>query len=459
MNIIGERGYRLKKVKLTGRIVTPRDANYEQARTNNNLSVSKFPSQIVFCQRTKDVIHALRWAQEKKEPFRIRSGRHSYENFSLVTKGLIIDVSEMNKITVNGATMTAKIEAGANLGKVYQTLWKHGFTLPAGTESSVGVVGLTLGGGIGMLSRPFGLTCDNLVEVEIVTATGHGGAELIKANKQTNPDLFWACRGGGGGNFGIVTSLTFKLHPIVKASIFSITWGWGDFEAAFDSWQKWAPYTDERLTSQIELKTKQVGEIVAQGVFLGSPSKLKRLLKPLCTTGSPIKVCVKEVPYIQAIKFFDVPSGNKPSLWKRSGSFIERPFPKRAIKEMKALLEKAPNKNASIWQQSLGGAVGNVSPNATAYYYRKALIAQEYLTTWKDHQEEGQNIRWIEQVRNALSPYTAGDYVNFPDFYIKNWPTAYYGGNFRRLREVKTKYDPRNVFQFEQSIPPIRKWF
>ena len=448
----------MKKAKLTGRIVTPDDPNYEQARTNNNLSIPKFPSKIVFCQKTKDVINALRWVQENNESFRIRSGRHSYENFSLVNEGLIIDVSEMNKIVVNSSAMTAKIEAGANLGKVYRELWEHGLTIPAGTESSVGLVGLTLGGGIGMLSRPFGLTCDNLIEIEMVRAGGHLGAELITANKHTNSDLFWACCGGGGGNFGIVTSLTFELNPIVNVSVFSITWGWEDFEVAFDTWQHWAPHTDENLTSQIELKSKEVGEIVAQGIFVGSPSKLKKLLRPVRNAGSPTKVWIKEVPYIKAVKFFDVPSSNQPALRKRSGSFIERTFPQRAIMEMKELLANAPNRNARIWQQSLRGAVRQVPSSSTAYYYRNALIAQEYLTVWEEPEEEQQNIRWIEQVRNALSPYTVGNYVNFPDLYIKDWPTAYYGRNFRRLRDIKTKYDPRNVFQFAQSIPPSRKF-
>ncbi|MET4560843.1 FAD/FMN-containing dehydrogenase [Lysinibacillus parviboronicapiens] len=448
----------LKKVKLTGRIVTPSDPDYEQARINNNLSIAKFPSKIVFCQNAKDVVNALRWVREKNEPFRIRSGRHSYENYSLVNEGVVIDVSDMNHISINVADMTARIEAGADLGKVYRELWESGMTIPAGTESSVGVVGLTLGGGIGMLSRQFGLTCDNLLEIEMVGASGHLGAELLKANNHLNSDLFWASCGGGGGNFGIVTALTFKLHAISDVSIFSITWGWEDFEVAFDAWQKWAPYTDERLTSQLELKSKEVGEIVAQGEFVGSAHELKKLLRPLRKTGSPTSVWIKEVPYIKAVRFFDVPSGNVPALRKRSGSFIEKPFPHAAIRRMKAFLANAPNRNAEIWQQSLRGAVSQVAPNRSAYFYRNALIAQEYLTTWEKPQEENQNIQWIEDLRRALSPYTAGDYVNFPDHYIKDWPSAYYGRNFRRLREVKTKYDPFNVFHFPQSIPPVRKW-
>ncbi|MGN4124147.1 FAD-binding oxidoreductase [Lysinibacillus sphaericus] len=448
----------MKKVKLTGRIVTPGDPDYEQARINNNLSIAKFPSKIVFCQNTKDVVNALRWVRENNEPFRIRSGRHSYENYSLVNEGIVIDVSDMNEITINVKDMTARIEAGADLGKVYRELWEYGMTIPAGTESSVGVVGLTLGGGIGMLSRQFGLTCDNLLEIEMVVASGHLGAELIKANNHSNSDLFWACCGGGGGNFGIVTALTFKLHPISDVSIFSITWGWEDFELAFDAWQKWAPYTDERLTSQIELKSKEVGEVVAQGEFVGSAHELKKLLRPLRRTGSPTSVWIKDAPYIKAVRFFDVPSGNQPALRKRSGSFIEKPFPHAAIRRMKEFLANAPNRNAEIWHQSLRGAVSEVAPSSTAYFYRNALIAQEYLTTWEEPQEEKQNIQWIEDLRRALSPYTAGDYVNFPDRYIKDWPTAYYGRNFKRLREIKTTYDPFNVFHFPQSIPPVRKW-
>jgi len=448
----------LKKVKLTGRIVTPDDPGYEQARTNNNLTNPKYPSVIVFCQDTKDVINALNWARENNEPFRIRSGRHSYENYSLLNKGLVIDISDMNDIQLNLQEMTVKIEAGANLGSVYRVLGEQGVTIPAGTESSVGVVGLTLGGGIGMLSRPFGLTCDNLIEIEMVGVSGHEGATVIQANRQKNSDLLWASCGGGGGNFGIVTSLTFKLHLINHVAIFSITWGWEDFERAFDAWQKWAPYTDERLTSQIELKSKEIDEIVAQGEFVGSASELKKLLRPLRKTGTPRNIWIKEVPYLKAVEFFDIPSGNQPALRKRSGSFIERPFPHAAIVQMKEFLAKPPNRNTTIWQQSLGGAVGQVAPNRTAYYYRNALMAQEYNTSWKKPKEEEKNIRWVENVRRALSPYTTGDYVNFPDRFIKDWLTAYYGRNVRRLREVKSKYDPLNVFHFPQSIPPNRKW-
>lgn len=449
----------MERTKLTGRIVTPDDREYELARINNNLSIPKFPKIIVFCQEVEDVLNALKWARENHAPFRVRSGRHSYENFSLLNGGLIIDISEMSKIEVDLETMTAKIEAGANLGQVYNELWEYGTTIPAGTESSVGLAGLALGGGIGMLTRLFGLTCDNLLEIEMVRACGHRDAELIKANKHLNSDLFWACRGGGGGNFGIVTSFTFKIHPISTVSIFSITWEWEDFEAAFDVWQHWAPETEELLTSEIELRSKEANQIIAQGEFVGTSSRLEQLLYPLITTGSPTNILIKEVPYIEAVQFFDAPSGNIPAPRKRSGAFVNKPFPMKAILTMKHFLANAPNENAGIWHQSLGGEAGCIAPNETAFYYRDAIIAQEYLATWNEPSEERQNIHWIETLRTALLPYTTGDYVNWPDQYIRDWPTAYYGENFHRLREVKTEYDPFNVFTFPQSIPPFNRWF
>ncbi|HFJ9447555.1 FAD-binding oxidoreductase [Bacillus cereus group sp. TH243-1LC] len=442
----------MKQTKLTGRIVVPSDPDYDVARMNLNLSIPKLPCIIVFCQNKNDVCNALKWARERHVPFRLRSGRHSYENFSLLNRGLIIDVSEMHRITVHTDKLTATIEAGANLGTVYKELWNYGVTIPAGTSASVGIVGLALGGGIGMLSRLFGLTCDQLIEVEMVQACGKFGAKIIRASEYENHNLFWACRGGGGGNFGIITSLTFRVHPIKNVSIFSITWEWEDFIAAFQAWQNWAPYVDERLTSSIELFTKQQNKIEAQGEFVGSPSELHSLLSPLLETGTP-SLFIDEVPYIKAVEFFN--SGNIPENFKRSGSYVYKPIPLKGIQIMQYFLSHAPNKDASIWHQSLVGAVKNIPPTETAYFHRKAIIAQEYITSWKCDDEENRNIRWVKDLRESLDPYTLGDYVNWPDIDIKNWQTSYYGPNFQRLRKVKTIYDPCNVFRFQQSIPPF----
>ncbi|KDE21902.1 dehydrogenase [Bacillus subtilis] len=447
----------MEKTKLTGRIVTRDDPDYNEARTNINLSLERYPDIIVFCQNKQDALNALKWARENRVPFRIRGGRHSYENFSLLNNGLVIDLSEMKKITVNQDKKLAYIEAGAELGEVYRTLWQYGLTLPAGTIANVGLTGLTLGGGIGLLTRAAGLTCDRLVNLEMIVADEKEGADLITVSCSNHPDLFWASQGGGGGNFGIVTSMTFKAVPISQVSIFSITWRWDDFEEVFNTWQHWAPYTDDRLTSSIEFWPKEVNRIEALGQFVGPKTELKKLLKPLLKAGSPTSGMVKTTPFIEAVTFFNSPGGNQPQKMKRSGSFIEKPVSERAISTIKHFLEHAPNQNASVWQQALGGAAGRIAPDQTAFYYRDAIIAQEYLTNWTSPEEKRQNVRWIEGLRTSLSRETMGDYVNWPDIEIRNWPRTYYGENVERLRRVKTKYDPENVFRFEQSIPPLRR--
>ncbi|MGM9925448.1 MAG: FAD-binding oxidoreductase [Bacillus sp. (in: firmicutes)] len=435
-------------MRLTGRVVTSNDPDYNEARTNINTSIPLYPKIIVFCQNTADVVHALEWSKANRMPFRLRSGRHSYENFSLMNGGLIIDVSEMNSIIVNPKEKAAKIEAGAELGDVYQTLWKHGQTIPAGTAANVGLAGLTLGGGIGYSTRLFGLTCDNLLEAEVVLASG----EVITANKQHHPDLFWALCGGGGGNFGIVTQLIYRTHRIENVSIFSMEWEWEDFECAYDAWQHWAPCIDDRLTSSIEMKADRT--IVAQGQFNGSKRELKQLLHPLVQMCKPYSIKIKHTSFIEAVRFFDDPSENEPAPFKRSGSFVQNPFPKEALSLMRRLLEKAPHENVAIWQQALCGKAGDIHPEDTAFFYRDSIIAQEYNATWAHHNERWQNIRWIESVRKALAPYTTGDYVNWPDLFIQNWQTAYYGDNYPRLQQIKAKYDPDNIFRFPQSIVP-----
>ncbi len=167
----------------------------------------------------------------------------------------------------------------------------------------------------------------------------------------------------------------------------------------FEAWQDWAPQVEECLTSEIEFKSKEVNQIIAQGEFVGPSYRLQQLLKPLTRAGSPTNIMIKEVPYIDAVQFFNDPSGNRPAHRKRSGSFIEKPFQRQAILTMKHFLENAPNENAAIWHQSLGGAAGRVAPSETAFYYRDAIIAQEYLATWTDPEEERQNIQWIKELK------------------------------------------------------------
>nr|WP_318618026.1 FAD-binding oxidoreductase [Sporosarcina sp. YIM B06819] len=441
------------KTILTGRIVLPGASEYEQARMDYNSRFSKYPLVIVFCQCMDDVVNAVKWSRENDVPLRARSGRHSFEAFSLVDKGIIIDVSEMTKVHVDKQGGIAKVQTGIALGDLYAELFRYGVTIPAGTAPDVGVAGLTLGGGIGFLHRIWGLTIDNLVEVEMVVASGEHGAKVIKANDCMNRDLFWASLGGGGGNFGIATTFTFKVHPIRDVSIYKINWDWNDIEPVFQTWQNWAPYICRRLTSDITLGSKLNGTIISTGQLLGTKVELKDLLKPLLKAGTPTEVMIKTVPFKDAVTFFAEPDLIEFHKFKNTGAFGYHPLPAKGIKTMIEYLRDAPNRNSDVWGQSLGGAVSDVSPSETAYYHRGAKYILEFATRWKNDREEFENIRWVNDFRKAMLPYMKGNYVNFPDLDIKEWELTYYGANMNRLIKIKRKYDPYNVFNFPRSIP------
>ncbi|MWV46246.1 FAD-binding protein [Paenibacillus sp. HJL G12] len=442
--------------QLTGRIVFPGNPSYNAARMEYNRRFSKFPRVIVFCRRTQDVINAIKWARERGIPLRARSGRHSYEAFSAINGGIIIDASEMNKVTVDRKKMVAHIQTGNPLERVYRKLWNKRVALPAGTAPDVGVAGLTLGGGIGLLSRKYGLTCDNLEQVEMVVASGRCGAKAIIANKNQHSDLLWASRGGGGGNFGIATSYKFRVQPISTVSIYSITWKWSDLDKVFPTWQHFAPSVTNRLTSTIEVSSKKVGKIESTGQLLGSAEELRQLIRPLLQVGTPVKVMVRTVSFIEATKFFAASDLNLEPKFKITGAYGYQPLPRDGVRIIRDFLAKAPNQHATVWCQSLGGAgstVSRIAPTGTAYPHRNAETIYELSARWRNDNEQPRNVQWVKRFRRALRPFVIGDYVNFPDLQIKNWPKAYYGANFARLKQVKRKYDPHNVFHFAQSIP------
>jgi len=217
--------------ELIGRVIWPRDPDYEDARRDFNSRLSRFPAAIVICDDVRDVQHAIRWAREERVPLSARSGGHSYEAFSVLDDGLVVDLSELNAVDIDRQRGEAIVGAGVRLGDLYRRLGDGDFTLSAGTCPSVGIAGLTLGGGFGFLSRQDGLTCDNLLAVDMVAADG----ALVHVSAQEQPDLFWALRGGGGGNFGIATSFTFRVRTIGDVALFRVTWSWDELPEVFDA--------------------------------------------------------------------------------------------------------------------------------------------------------------------------------------------------------------------------------
>jgi rhodanese-related sulfurtransferase len=444
------------KTGLTGRVIFKGDPGYDTARKNWDPHTNKFPKVFVFAQKTQDVANAIKWARVNKVPIRARSGRHSLEvNLSQVNGGIVIDVSDLKTIKLDKKNGTVVVGTGNRVGRIAKTLARLGFIAGFGDSPSVGIGGITLGGGIGPLQRTIGLISDNLLALKMVDAKGR----VIRANKKRNSDLLWASRGGGGGNFGVYTQYKFKvIRAPEKATVYRITWPWDQFEEVLKAWQRWAPSVDTRLGSELTIGPKKGGNVTMTGLFLGSKTEAIRLMKPVTSVGTPTKL-IRLLPYTQVVNFLLPPD---PVLTQRvsnqfSSGFGRRPFPDKAIKSMREFLEKVEGADAGFFFLNWGGAVSRVSPRATAFFWRKAKFYVEWNSSWVRQSEAAKNIAIVRNTRRKLQPYIVGSYINVPDQGIKNSGPVYYGTNFPRLRRVKAKYDPENVFRNPQSIPPARR--
>lgn len=450
----------MRTQRLTGRVVLPGDSGYPAARRNYNLRYDVLPQVIVFCQTVCDVSNAVRWARENHIRMSVRSGRHAYEPLS-VGDGIVIDVVDLDTIAIDPENRLAEVGAGVALMPLYEELWTHGLTVPGGSCATVGIAGLTLGGGFGLLSRAMGLTCDNLVKVEMIDASG----ARVTATETHHPDLLWASRGGGGGTFGIVTSLTFKLHPIGAVATYRMEWPWGELPAVLDAWQRWAPFTDDRLTSIIQLRAASTGIVASIGLFVGSADELARLLGPFVSTCVPRSMEIKETSFIEATRMYagvTLDARQWSAHWNAEGStrfkhssdYARAPLGPEAVRVIQGHLGTAPNTEAELQLDAYGGAVNRVSQGATAFPHRAGtLYSMQYKTYWKDDTEESENIRWVEEFRTALRPFVSGEaYVGYADASIPDWPRAYFGPNLSRLVAIKAKYDPEDVFHHAQSV-------
>lgn len=435
------------------RVVTPADADYDQARQVWNEIYTARPAEIVYCQNANDVSKTLLDALGRKAPFRVRCGGHSYEGYSTLDGGVVIDVSEMNAVTVSADRKTAVIGAGGHLGDIYSALSAHGVAIPGGTCPPVGISGLTLGGGLGMMVRAEGLLIDSLLGLEMVDAKGRA----LTVDESSHPDLFWACRGGGGGNFGIATSFTFRLVPVEVATVFTVTWKWDDFEEAMGAWERWASAADERISMLFVPLPQSLGVVTVLGEFRGTKDELTPLLEPISKVGQPTVESNEYTAYIDAVNQVAKLEGPQAtattSRVKGKTSFVLHPLSPEAIRTFKDWMAQAPD-GAAPTIYAMGGAVSRVAADATAFVHRGARFLIAYQSNWTNPADDQENLDWVEGVYAAMLPYVSGGaYVNIPDRTLRNWPQEYFGANFPRLVEVKRAYDPDNVFNFAQSIP------
>lgn len=462
---------------LQGTLVRPNSPNYAVAlQLFDPRFDSVKPAAIAYCASPADVQQCLHFARTFALPFAPRSGGHSYAGYSTTT-GLVLDVTRMNSVKVDTSSGTATIGAGARLIDVYAALAQYGLALPAGSCPTVGIAGLALGGGVGVLGRKFGLTCDALLSAQIVVADGR----VLTCDASTNSDLFWALRGGGGGNFGVVTSFTFQAHQVSSLSLFTLYWPWSNAAAVVDGWQNWAPQAPDELWSNCVLEAtsnKNAGPVVlANGVYVGNVTSLNALLTQLInrvgtapssryasSAGLLDAMMIEAGCYGKTVNECHLPSQNPQGQLQRvaygaKSDFFNSLLPRQGIDN---LVNAIAHRQAStlgeggIGLDASGGVINRVAADATAFVHRDALFSAQYTANWNAGDPASivaANTSWLSGTWQSMRPYASGSaYQNYIDPNLVGWQQAYYGSNLPRLQQIKATYDPNNLFHFAQSI-------
>ena len=437
-----------------GEIVTPNDVEYNEDRQIWNRSIQRYPIAILYCTSREDVISALNFCVIKNIDFRIRSGGHNYEGYSIGNNVIVIDVSRMKKISIDEVNNTVKIEAGVQNSQIYEYLGQRGYPFPGGTCPTVAVVGYTLGGGWGMSSRLFGLGIDSVLEFEIVDYRG----KIIIANKDCSSDLFWALRGAGGGNFGIVTSLTFRLPPkLNKVTLFTIYYpNTTTIEQAntMNVFQNLYETLDRRVNMRASFYNSEEEGLAVFfiGLFYGEIEELKEILEPLLVLPKA-EAKFEYTTFFKAIKMIGsiYPESEK---FKTEGRFEDRIYSKCELLKLASSIREKPEGSvyAAVTFYGLGGAVKDKGKNETAFYYRDSNYIISIQSVWENSIYAKENKEWVASRLSYLEKITKGSYVNFPYSPLINYEEKYYGGNLCRLKCVKEKYDSFNIFNYPQSI-------
>lgn len=439
---------------LTGRVVIPADPSYNEARQGFNRAIQQYPLIIVYCQNKYDVSNAVMWSRAHNVPLRIRSGGHNYEGYSNGNCTLVIDISEMHEMFLDESQNILHVQGGATNEQIYQFISSKGYPFPGGTCPTVGISGYVTGGGWGLSCRWLGLGCDSLEEIELVNYEGR----ILKASGRCNSDLFWACRGAGGGNFGIVVSMKFRLPPqvdfvtLMEIDYLHVTAA--EQEAFLETWQSWLSGADPRATLIARVYNSPADGLamLARGIFYGSAPEAQALMQPfLALPGARSRF--EYIPFLEAVTI--IGSSYPPyEKFEAVSRYALRKWSSSEIARLAELIHQ-PAEGAvftGLSLYALGGRVGEVLQEETAFYYRNAHFIVWLETLWEDPNFQRENQKWINGRFPTLANVTRGSYVNFPYNCLPNYLEEYYGAHVRRLKAIKKRYDPCNVFTFPQGI-------
>jgi len=441
---------------LNGRLLRPGDADYARlSRPWNRRYARVHPAGIVRCATERDVQSALLWARAHGLPLAARSGGHSYAGYS-TTPGLLIDLGGMRDAAVDDAWGTVAANAGARNTDVYAALQPHGVGISAGRCPSVAIAGLTLGGGFGFSSRALGLTCDSLVETRIVTADGR----LLTCSETENADLFWALRGGGGGNFGINTYFRFGTAPVDDVGLYDLEWDARHAPQVMAALQAMVLAAPDRLSCRMGMGSdgRSAPSVTALGQLFGPQAELEELLAPVLAVARPRRRLIAHRTFWQAKEHFF--HSTPIDRFAVGSAFVEQPLSPDALDVIARGVARYPgSRNADgggVALYAWGGAISRVPVDATAFTHRDATWLMAYDASWTARDTRrtvAHNIDWLDRFRGELAPYVSGSaYQNFMDRGQPDWRRAYYGDAYARLAAIKRDVDPDGVFAFAQGV-------
>ena len=456
---MGERAVVELKGQVRGEVILPGEERYEEARKVYNAMIDKRPAAIVRCTGVADVIAAVKAARADGLSIAVRGGGHSVPGFGTADGAMVLDLNRMKGIRVDPATNTVRAEGGCTWGDYNHATHAFGLASTGGVVSTTGIAGLTLGGGIGYLCRSSGLALDNLLSADVVLSDG----SFVTAREDVNQDLFWALR-GGGGNFGVVTNFEFRLHAVkdvVGGPMFFEVEDAPDVMRAFDRYmtdaprQLYAVFAWQIAPPLPFIPEDRHGDTFCALVvcWIGPPDQAEKALSPLRGAAKVVAQFVGPMPYPAMNSLFDVlyPPGLQ-HYWKPafSGELTDE-----IIEAHMAHGPKVPAVQSTMHLYPINGAVHDVAPDATAFGHRNAKYGTVIAGMWPDPAQNEANIRWVRDYYRAIAPHSEeGGYINFASGDDMDRVRANYGRSYDRLVEIKTKYDPDNVFRFNQNVAP-----
>ena len=438
---------------LRGELLRPEGDGYHAARRVFNGMIDKRPALIVRCVGASDVMQGVDFARTHDRLLAVRSGGHNVAGKAVCDGGLMLDLSHMKGMRVDPARRVARAEAGLTLGDFDRETQAFGLATPLGVVSMTGIAGLTLGGGLGWLNGKHGLACDNLLSADVVTADG----TLLRADDGENADLFWGIR-GGGGNFGVVTSFEYRLHPVGQVLGGGLLYSAGEARDALRFYHEFASSCPDELTTSASLGLAPDGSLVA-GItvcYCGAMEEGERVLRPLRGFGSPLEDTIRPMAYaaLQSASDEGFPSGRQ-HYWKAS---YLKDLTDEAIEVLLRFVSEMPSSSSGVGLQQMHGAASRVDPAATAFPHRDEHYDLLILSQWADPADSEANVRWARELFEAMRPFFGeGVYVNNLGEEEADRVEEAYGEHYGRLLALKEKYDPANLFRLNQNIEPASR--